>query len=228
VSDDADHEPRHGFDVLQDPAALRTLAHPTRQRIYGAAVREAVSAKELAERFEQPLARISYHVKTLADAGLLQVVRRTPRRGATETHYRAVSTLEVSDEVVERAGPEFRALWAESGLRNLADDAVHAFTHGAAEAPDAFIARAHFVTTEAGRRRLREEVRAFYTRLGRLEEELWREVAQTDAPRQELSVGVLFYPGSLRGERNRSLIITRTLPGDEDLDTIPPVAAERD
>jgi DNA-binding transcriptional ArsR family regulator len=190
-------------------------------------VHEDVSAKELAARFEQPLARTSYHVRMLADAGLLRVVRRTPRRGATETHYRAVSTYEISDETLEQADPAVRAAWLAAVVRNVADDALHAFgVEQAGDAEDALLARAHFVTTADGRRRLYEEVLAFYKRLGELEAELWDEARASDEPAHELALAIAFYPGTLRGERNRSLVIARG-PGDE-IDTIPPVEADRD
>ena len=218
----------HGFDVLQDPETLRPLAHPTRQRIFIAAVHEPVSAKELAQRFEQPLARISYHVRTLADAGLLRVVRRTRRRGAMETHYRAIATLEVNDEVLERAGPEFRAIWWQSAVRYLTDDTLHEVAAGAAEFDGALLARAHFVATDEGRDRLRAELLDFYERLARLEEELWHEARESGAPVTELNLGLLFHPGEHRAGRNGSFIVTQTRPGESELDTIPPVTAERD
>ena len=48
---------------------------------------------------------MSYHVRLLAEAGLLSVVRKTPRRGAIETHYRAVATLEVDDDALDAPRP---------------------------------------------------------------------------------------------------------------------------
>ena len=219
--------PGSGLELLRDPAVLRALAHPTRMRIYVAAVREALSAKELAERFEQPLARVSYHVKALFDAGLLEVVSRTPRRGATETHYRAIATLELSEEAQERGGTELRALFAESMLRLLGDDAVHAFVNGATEEHDSLLTRAHFVTSDAGRRRLRAEIQAFYDRLVELEQELWEEAQAGDGPTHHLALGLVFYPGDLRGERNRSMILAKATPGEPEPDTIPPYSVDR-
>ena len=80
----------------------RRCIHPLRMRAYVEAVKGPVSAKELADRLGVPLQRMSYHVRLLAEAGLLEVVRKTPRRGAIETHYRAIATLEVDDEALTR------------------------------------------------------------------------------------------------------------------------------
>lgn len=64
-----------------------TLSHPLRPRILRAAA-ETTSPKELAVALQQPIGVVSYHVRTLADAGLLELVRTEPRRGALEHYYR--------------------------------------------------------------------------------------------------------------------------------------------
>jgi DNA-binding transcriptional ArsR family regulator len=50
--------------------------------------REA-SPKELAAEFEIPLANVAYHIQVLRKLKLIRLVRKTPRRGAVEHHYRA-------------------------------------------------------------------------------------------------------------------------------------------
>src|SRR5688572_5119034 len=117
----SDSVPGSGFDLLRDPEVMRVLAHPTRMRIFAASVAEPLSAKELAERFEQPVGRLSYHVRALADAGLLKAVRRTRRRGAVETHYRAVATPDLGDDVIAEAGPEVLSIFAQAMVRDIAE-----------------------------------------------------------------------------------------------------------
>src|SRR5687767_10789772 len=87
------------YAPFMDEDAMRALAHPIRIAIFMESVHRPLSAKEAAEMLEQPLPKVSYHVRALADAGLLKPVRRTRRRGAIETHYRAAAKLEVSDDV---------------------------------------------------------------------------------------------------------------------------------
>ena len=67
----------------------RVLAHPTRVAL----LRELDSMGEaspriLAERLDQPLGRVSYHVRTLRGWDLLELRGTTARRGALEHHYR--------------------------------------------------------------------------------------------------------------------------------------------
>jgi hypothetical protein len=160
--------------------------------------------------------------------GLLRVVSRTSRRGATETHYRAVATLEMSDEALREADPQLRAVLAESAVRHIADDAVEAFAQGAADAPDAVIARSHFVATVEGRARIRAEFRAFYDRLARLEVELWEETRASGEPAEEVTIGFVLYPGAMSAARNRPFVLADTLEGEGQIDTIPPMDSERD
>jgi DNA-binding transcriptional ArsR family regulator len=72
-----------------EPEILGALAHPIRLSIMGAALDE-FSPKRIAETFDGvSLQLISYHVRILRDAGLLELSRTEPRRGALEHFYRA-------------------------------------------------------------------------------------------------------------------------------------------
>ena len=201
-----DSEPGPGFELLRDPAVLRILANPSRRRIYAAAVERPASAKELAERFDEPLARVSYHVRALADAGLLRPVRQTRRRGAIETHYRAIATLDFSPALMEAAGSEGVALLSQALLREIADDGIDAVEHGAADAADWVLARAHFTVTAEGRRRLYEELLGVYERLSELERELHAEAERSGEAVEEVNVALAFYEGTRERERNRPFI----------------------
>lgn len=207
------------FDpLLRDPGRLEVLDHPMRFRIYVAAQAEPVSPKELAEHFEEPLPRVSYHVRALADAGLIEPVRRTQRRGAIETHYRALVPLMVSDEAFESAPPELRHAWINAGVIQITDDVVRAVRGGAADDPADFIfTRAHLVVDEAGQKALDELVRDFYARLGELEAEVRARIGKDG---RGMNVVLGMYPGESRRGVNRPFFVGHE--GDQHLDTIPP------
>ena len=67
---------------------ISALSHPLRRKILRRA-RDPVSPKQLADSLREPLGNVSYHMRELADAGLLEFVRTEPRRGAVEHFYRA-------------------------------------------------------------------------------------------------------------------------------------------
>ena len=48
------------------------------------------SPSELAGELDEPIGNVSYHMRTLADLGMVELVRTEPRRGAVEHYYRAV------------------------------------------------------------------------------------------------------------------------------------------
>ncbi|HEX2088011.1 MAG TPA: helix-turn-helix domain-containing protein [Solirubrobacteraceae bacterium] len=197
---------------------LAALNHPMRFRIYVAAANEPVSAKELAEHFEEPLPRVSYHVRALADAGLIKAVRRTQRRGAVETHYEAPAPLMVSDEAFEAAPAEVRRLWVAAGITQISDDVQRAIRDGASDRRKGFLfTRAHLVVDEEGLDRLDGAVRDFYAQLAALEEEVrGRAGGQGEA----MNVVLGLYPGESRRGLNRPLWMGHE--GDRPNDTIPP------
>jgi DNA-binding transcriptional ArsR family regulator len=197
-----------GFAVFRDASKIEPLAHPMRSRIYRDAVAGPVSAKELAEQYEQPLARISYHVKVLADAGLLNPVRRTRRRGAIETHYRGIAPIDIDDEALRSLPVEVRRTLFGVPVRVIADDVLHALTTDALDEPDLFLARAHLRVTDEGRVRLHEEVLRMYERLAELEKELSAEAEAAEGEVHEVNVVLWQYLGAMRAGRNSSFIVS--------------------
>jgi DNA-binding transcriptional ArsR family regulator len=73
-----------------EPRLLKALAHPLRYRVLWRLNEVVASPKELAEELGEPLPKVWYHVVVLHEAGMIELVRETPRRGATEHHYRAL------------------------------------------------------------------------------------------------------------------------------------------
>ena len=95
----------------------RAMAHPLRARILalldGGGERSPV---ELARELDAPLGVVSYHVRVLADAGLVELARTSARRGAIQHHYKlrdgnAVSgSVALSAERADRLADELRSV----------------------------------------------------------------------------------------------------------------------
>jgi biotin operon repressor len=84
--------------------AATLIGHPLRPRILAHA-REPVSAAELARRLGQPRQRVNYHVRQLANAGLLQHAGRHRKRNMVEQQYVASAQAYVlSPELLQAAG----------------------------------------------------------------------------------------------------------------------------
>jgi DNA-binding transcriptional ArsR family regulator len=73
---------------LTDPVVIKAMAHPLRLQLISLLETDARSPSDLAELLGEPLGKVSYHVRTLARLGLIELVDRQPRRGAVEHYYR--------------------------------------------------------------------------------------------------------------------------------------------
>jgi DNA-binding transcriptional ArsR family regulator len=83
---------------ITDPRVIKALAHPLRVHILGLLEERTLSPSEIADEIGAPLGNVSYHVRQLAQLNLIKLVRKTPRRGAIEHHYRAHARPHVPDE----------------------------------------------------------------------------------------------------------------------------------
>lgn len=67
---------------------LAALRHPLRRRILRAmAPGDELSPRELSKDLDQPLSKVSYHVRVLADCGVLELTRTAQVRGSTQHFY---------------------------------------------------------------------------------------------------------------------------------------------
>src|ERR671939_692725 len=81
---------------ISDPRIIKALTHPLRIQILAALDERTASPSELADELKAPLGNVSYHVRQLAALGLIKLVKRTPRRGAIEHHYKAVGRPQIT------------------------------------------------------------------------------------------------------------------------------------
>ncbi len=94
----------------------RAMAHPMRGRILAALDGRELSPVELAKELGASLGVVSYHVRVLADAGVVELARTSARRGAIQHHYRLRDTAAVSGSVAlseqdaDRLAGELRAV----------------------------------------------------------------------------------------------------------------------
>jgi hypothetical protein len=66
----------------------KAMAHPIRGKLYIAvADKPGLSARELAERIEEPVEKVRYHLRILASDRLIGVKEEAKRRGVSERYY---------------------------------------------------------------------------------------------------------------------------------------------
>jgi DNA-binding transcriptional ArsR family regulator len=120
------------FEALQHPLRREALAYLQEHR--------SGSASEIARAIDAPLGHVSYHVRTLAELGLIEEIQRVQRRGAmmrvfqTTSKFRDAMVGLLSEEIVRLAaiaypdiGPSAIALLDEQALGELAHDMDRVF-----------------------------------------------------------------------------------------------------
>jgi len=73
--------------ALKSPSQVKALSHPLRTTILGLLHERAATVSELAVAVERPRSTVAHHVKVLAEAGLVQVVRTRRVRAIEERFY---------------------------------------------------------------------------------------------------------------------------------------------
>src|SRR5437588_2225101 len=73
--------------ALTRPSQVKAISHPLRTTILSLLHERAATVSELARALERPKSTVAHHVKVLADAGLVQVVRTRRVRAIEERFY---------------------------------------------------------------------------------------------------------------------------------------------
>jgi DNA-binding transcriptional ArsR family regulator len=73
--------------ALTAPTQVKALSHPLRNTILGLLHERAATVTELATALDRPKSTVAHHVKVLAEAGLVQVVRTRRVRAIEERFY---------------------------------------------------------------------------------------------------------------------------------------------
>jgi DNA-binding transcriptional ArsR family regulator len=162
---------KRGLIEVIDHRVARAIAHPLRRELLRLLSEREASPSELAAEVGKPIPTVSYHVRKLANLGLVELVRTTPRRGATEHHYRAVGTTFFPGEVLAALPTSMRETLVTSWWRELASDVVNGLGSGGWDRADAQALRAVMTLDEQGWQELGQAIEALYRRALEIEAE---------------------------------------------------------
>jgi DNA-binding transcriptional ArsR family regulator len=79
--------------ALTEPSQVKAISHPLRTAILGLLHERAATVNELATAVGRPKSTVAHHVKVLAEAGLLRVVRTRRVRAIEERSYGRTARL---------------------------------------------------------------------------------------------------------------------------------------
>lgn len=106
--------------------------------------REA-SPKELADEFEIPLANVAYHIQVLRKLKLIRLVRKTPRRGAVEHHYKADQAAHIGNAVWGETPGLVKETMVAAALDEVGRDVSDAAATGGFDQEDMHLSRLRLV-----------------------------------------------------------------------------------
>lgn len=110
---------------LTDPAQYRALFEDTRREIVSLLLERAATTSELAEVLGKPKGTVGHHLKVLADAGLVKVVRTKRVRALEAKYYGRTARVFWYEREHEAIGEEERVLaTAASQIAAAPDDGV--------------------------------------------------------------------------------------------------------
>ncbi|MDO8212823.1 transcriptional regulator [Conexibacter sp. CPCC 206217] len=158
------------YSDITDPRLIKALAHPLRIRILGILEeREMASPNELSDLLGVSLGVMSYHVRRLHALGFLELVKRTPRRGAIEHHYRAKARPVVTDEGWAETPSIVKRAMVGASLEQVTGYVNKAASRGGFDRADAHLSRRSLTLDDRGWRLLASELEVLMQRVDRIE-----------------------------------------------------------
>jgi DNA-binding transcriptional ArsR family regulator len=134
-----------------DSNIVKALSHPLRMRILTRLNEGVASPNEMAKEFDESLPLVSYHVRILRELDCIELVRTTPRRGAIEHHYRALTRPWLDDEDWAQLPPSARKAVSNTILTKALGDVREAVRQGTFdERTDRHLSYAPLILDEQG------------------------------------------------------------------------------
>ena len=164
---------------ISDPRIIKALTHPLRIQILSALDERVASPSELADELGAPLGNVSYHVRQLAGLGLIKLVKRTPRRGAIEHHYKAVERPRMNDDAWAGTPATVRDSVIASALGDLGEAVSNAAAAGGFSRTDAHLNRTELTLDDRGFRDIDKELKATLTRVQKIADDSAKRLAKS-------------------------------------------------
>jgi DNA-binding transcriptional ArsR family regulator len=197
---------------ITDPRWLRAISHPIRIRLLAMLEEEPASPVILANKLEQPLGTIAYHVRTLYDLGLLKLVSTRQRRGATEHYYQTTGHPHATNETWDALDSVSKQRLLTAALARANDYATRSAAAGGFDAKESHVSVSPLKLDSKGWTQLAKECKKWQAKAEQIEAEAAERIAAN--PDSAMPVGL-------------NLMLFEALPFSADLPktTLEPVSA---
>ena len=169
------------FAAINEPRVAKALSHPLRARILGILEERRASPRELSEELGAPLGNVSYHVRALLNLKLIKLVKKTPRRGAIEHHYEAVSAAARVPEVEWEKMPSIAKQAVIGAVLDETNQSVaEAAAAGGFDRSDTHVTRTKLVLDDKGFKELSDVLAKVLERAERIQEQSRKRLKSSD------------------------------------------------
>src|SRR3954451_11186738 len=124
------HESEGSFGRLGHEQLVKGLGHPVRVECLTILTKRVASPRQLSELLAHDLSNISYHVRTLDELGLIELVKEESVRGAVAHFYKAVERPILSEPEWQQLPSQVRNAISGYGWDLLFKDAAEAIEKG--------------------------------------------------------------------------------------------------
>ena len=163
---------------ISDPRIIKALTHPLRIQILAALGERTASPSELADELKAPLGNVSYHVRQLAALGLIKLVKRTPRRGAIEHHYKAVVRPQITDDAWAGTPATVKNAVVGAALGDVGTAVTAAAAAGGFSRADSHLTRTQLKLDDRGFKDVDKELNATLKRLEKIADDAGKRLAK--------------------------------------------------
>ena len=179
-----------GITSIDDPRYVKAMSHPLRVRILAMLDERQASPNQLAGWLGASLGTVAYHVRTLFELGMLELVDETRVRGAVEHHYRAKPRPNLSVEGWEQASPIAKQAAVGSTLEVIGEYARVSAAAGGFDRSDAQLRRALVQLDERGFAQLSSACEKLLERMEKIQADAAKRLGSEPAGENVIETGL--------------------------------------
>jgi DNA-binding transcriptional ArsR family regulator len=158
--------------AIDEAAYLRAVAHPLRHRLLAMLGERSSSPARLAAALGAKVNVVAYHVRRLAELGLVDLVEVRRGRGGLAHVYAARRHLTFSDAAWEQLDPDERTRVLVMALRLIWEYVRRAAVAGGFDRRDAHFSRTPLLVDEAGWQALAEAAKGWLDAVAAIERDV--------------------------------------------------------
>ena len=188
---------------INDPRLVKALAHPVRIQILSSLEDRVASPSRLAQELGVPLGTVSYHVRILAELGLIELVDRKQRRGAIEHYYRARGPARISEDAWKEVPNIVKEALVQASLGEIYRYIDEAAAAGGFDRGDSHLVRQPLTLDARGWKEMAAAVQELWERAKEIEADSAGRLQADQQRRAYEAALVLMYferPGAARDE----------------------------